>query len=311
MGKKAEILERFGKSLVFLAQKQYHESGDNVGMALRRIIEGSSAVQFAPELVKMSNLNCYSGHGAVDLETIPGESCGVMSLDQCHNKCVSLGAACQGITVSPRSDNQVDCYRRGSIEVDKCDVGVSGYDTFVSTSVKVGVDSETHNIASFALYALAQWGLVSSQQTGLGSTLETATFGDFLEGLLEGLISDTDDFSKCVAEAPKVGSALKQAKATVTTAARKAMTAAVEAKRSCVVVFHEGEKLAGATFADIKNPSQVMTNIQATQVAFLTDLGKSLEALAANDFVTAGTLSGMALRRAVEGAQSSMSTVIV
>jgi hypothetical protein len=306
---RSEFYDELGKSLVLLAQKDFHGSGDNVGMAVRRALEGAQPTE-SPPYTELANVNCWKDHGAVDLENTTGLPCGIMSIEECQKKCDSL-PACQGITVwhIPNQPEQVQCFRRGSVQVDKCDTGANGFDTFVNKKVEAPASSPSI-ISSMALYAVAHWGLASTQNSDMVNSLTPENFGNFLEGVLEGLMSDGDDFSKCAAEVPVVASTLKKAMATVATAAFKAIAAATEAGKTCVVVLKEGMKLAGSMFNDIRHPTQIFQNIAATETDFLIDLGKGLEALAVNDFPTSGTLMGMALRRALEG-NSTASVVMV
>merc|ERR1712224_649820 len=166
-------------------------------------------------------------------------------------------------------------------------------------------------ISSMTMYAVAHGGLASTQQPAAVDFASTQNLGDFLTGVLEGLMSDGDDFSQCAAEVPVVASALKKAVTSIATAAGKAAAAAKEAATSCVVVLKDGVKLAKSMFHDIKHPAEIFRNIADTETDFLMDLGKSLEALAVNDFPKSGTLMGMALRRALEGNNSTASVVIV
>jgi hypothetical protein len=306
---RSEFYDELGKSLVLLAQKDFRGSGDNVGMAVRRALEGAQPTE-SPPYTKLANLNCWKDHGAVDLENTTGLPCGIMSIEECEKKCDSL-PACQGITIwhIPNQPEQVQCFRRGSVQVDKCDTGANGFDTFVNKKVEAPASSPSI-ISSMALYAVAHWGLASTQHSDMVTALTPENFGNFLEGVLEGLMSDGDDFSKCAAEVPVVASTLKKAMVTVATAAFKAIAAATEAGKTCVVVLKEGMKLAGSMFNDIRHPTQIFQNIANTETDFLIDLGKGLEALAVNDFPTSGTLMGMALRRALEG-NSTASVVIV
>ena len=75
-------------------------------------------------------LNCYSGHGATDLDGAHG--CGTMSLALCKAKCDTI-ASCAGITVTAGAGDVV-CYRHSHIAVSRCVSGQTGYDTWVRTS---------------------------------------------------------------------------------------------------------------------------------------------------------------------------------
>lgn len=202
------------------------------------------------------------------------------------------------------------CFRRRSISFGKCDTNSSGVDTFVNKHAQLPANSAAV-VASLAMYAVGHWALASTQQKVMATALVPENFGDFLGGVLEGLLSDGDDLSKCTVELPVVASALKKAATTVAAAVGKAIVAAKEAATSCVVVLQDGVKLAGSIFKDIRHPQQIVSNINATQFDFLTDLGDGLEALGRDDFPTAGTLMGMALRRALEGDTATPLTVII
>jgi len=134
----------------------------------------------------------------------------------------------------------------------------------------------------------------------------SANWGDFLEGLLEGLMSDGTDLSDCVGKFSEVGQALEQAKEHVGKALADVKTAADIGMRSCGVVAGDTWKIAKAAFSDILHPDRVLQNVQATQYEFLNEFGEGLQALAINDYPTAGTLVGMAIRRALEGAQATI-----
>ena len=71
--------------------------------------------------------NCYSGHGAVDLDS--GHGCGTMSIAACQAKCDVL-LACTGITMESGPGNTT-CYRRTNIELDACVDG--NYDTWTKS----------------------------------------------------------------------------------------------------------------------------------------------------------------------------------
>lgn len=84
-----------------------------------------------------SGRNCYGNrdgrgsHGATDLEDPPSSSCGTMTLHACMQRCDAT-AGCEGVTVTPQPGGLVACYRKGAIEIDKCDYGNAwGFDTWV------------------------------------------------------------------------------------------------------------------------------------------------------------------------------------
>lgn len=70
--------------------------------------------------------NCYGDrgdgvwHGADDLETPADSSAGTMSLYACQALCDATND-CDGITVRTTSDGLVECFRKGNINIDKCD----------------------------------------------------------------------------------------------------------------------------------------------------------------------------------------------
>lgn len=94
--------------------------GCDVGSGFDQWVRGTWA--------KARGFNCYGArggnppHGAKDLEHPPGASCGVMSLEACQAKCRST-VGCDGITVSDAGGGQVNCYRKGSVDLSQCDRG--------------------------------------------------------------------------------------------------------------------------------------------------------------------------------------------
>ena len=72
--------------------------------------------------------NCYSGHGATDLDS--GHGCGKMSVAACQAKCGTL-PACTGITVNSGAV-VATCYRRSNITLTACVTGA--YDTWTKAS---------------------------------------------------------------------------------------------------------------------------------------------------------------------------------
>eukprot|EP00756_Hemistasia_phaeocysticola_P049537 Hpha_TRINITY_DN24036_c0_g1::TRINITY_DN24036_c0_g1_i1::g.130424::m.130424 len=79
--------------------------------------------------VRHPNNNCYTGHGARDLETPTGSSCGTMSVSECKARCDAL-PGCTGITVLQGSGD-VPCYRRADIHLTQCAGG--DYDTWTNS----------------------------------------------------------------------------------------------------------------------------------------------------------------------------------
>jgi len=305
-----DVLEDFGQALEMMAKKDYRNAGDKVGMSARRILEGAQESDSLPSAyTKMGEMNCYADNGATDLEQEVGQPCGKMTVDQCKKECDEL-AGCQGITVShwlpEDSEGMVLCYRRGSIKVDQCDHQAQGYDTFVNPAVQMSSTSSA--VATVAVFAVTHWGAATMSQSDMPSAT-AANWGDFLEGVLEGLMSDGSDLDDCEAKISAVREALDAAKEHVGKAAAAAIAAGKVAKQSCGVVAKEAEKLALATFSDIKHPDQLVQHFTDTQFDFLMEMGKAFEALAGNDYTTAGTQMGMAMRRAFEGKQAN--TVIV
>ena len=102
------------------------------------------------EWIKYGDTNCYDRHGARDLETPPGSAApgSPMLLAACENLCVAT-QGCTAVTVSSSSvgpgagnstlqatitpdqarDDEVQCYRRAQIQIQRCDHG-HGYDTY-------------------------------------------------------------------------------------------------------------------------------------------------------------------------------------
>jgi hypothetical protein len=305
---KSDVLTQIGSALEALAKKDFRGAGDNAGKFTRRLIEGAqdaNSVSDSDAYTRIGDVNCYKDHGAVDLEKDAGQPCGEMSLGECEQKCDEL-SGCQAITVSATSGGKVLCYRRGAINMGQCDQQAAGYDTLLNSNAQLPEASNT--IASFAIYAVTYWGAASMTQENLGSS-SPENWGDFLEGLLEGLMSDGTDFSDCQSAIPVVGQALKTAKEKVVKSLAATMAAIAAAKQSCGTVASEVEKLAKAAFYDLKHPDQVLQNFEDAQYDFLMDLGQAFVALAKNDFSTAGDLMGMAVRRIIEGEQAT--TVIV
>lgn len=81
---------------------------------------------------KVSTFNCWGGHGAKDLENPPHSSCGSMTVAACQAKCDSL-AGCTGIVTGQSDSNgNVDCYRKGDIQLENCDNKTS-FNTYVKS----------------------------------------------------------------------------------------------------------------------------------------------------------------------------------
>jgi len=76
--------------------------------------------------------NCYQGVGAKDLEKVPGQPCGVMSLAECEQKCQDL-LGCTGVTVGAGTAVSQPCFRRADIDLSKC-APDSNFNTYVHSS---------------------------------------------------------------------------------------------------------------------------------------------------------------------------------
>jgi hypothetical protein len=159
---------------------------------------------------------------------------------------------------------------------------------------------ESDVIGTVVLYVATYWGFATQTQGSL-ATETPDDWGSFLEGLLEGLMSDGTDFSDCAATIPVVGQTLEVAKKKVGEALAATMTAAKIAKQSCGKVAGDVAKLAAAAFYDLKHPDEVLQNFQDAQYDILTDLGQAFISMAHNDNTAAGTEMGMAFHRIIEG----------
>jgi len=171
-----------------------------------------------------------------------------------------------------------------------------------------GNSSTPNLVASVAVFAVTHWGAASLAH---GSESTIANWGGFLAGVLEGLMSDGTDLSDCIGEASKVGRVLEQAMEHVGKTLADVKKVADIARSSCDTLAVDTWKLAKAAFNDILHPDQVIQNVQATQYDFLMEVGGSLQALAKNDDRKAGTLMGMAIRRALEGAQGAKAVTMI
>jgi len=95
--------------------------------------------------VQNNGLNCYANHGALDLESPKGSSCGLLSLVDCQAKCQAT-EGCDGVTVLADESShsapdgthvladasgKFQCYRRGNFTLPSCDTGGS-YITYVA-----------------------------------------------------------------------------------------------------------------------------------------------------------------------------------
>jgi len=165
-------------------------------------------------------------------------------------------------------------------------------------------------VASIAVYSTTYWGAAALTQDNLAST-SAENWGDFLEGLLEGLMSDGTDLSDCTGSFALVGQAVKSAKEKIGMSLSTTMAAAATAKRSCATVAGDVGKLAVAAFNDLLHPDNVFKNFQDLKFDIEMDLGKAFESLARNDYSTSGNLMGMAIRRVIEGGGMQNRVVVV
>lgn len=67
-----------------------------------------------------AGLNCWRGHGAIDLEASEGEAFAVDGLDACKAACLAK-AACEAVVFEPAQPRA--CYRRTAVDVAHCDTG--------------------------------------------------------------------------------------------------------------------------------------------------------------------------------------------
>lgn len=74
--------------------------------------------------------NCYSGHGAIDID---GESpCLIGSIQDCQSKCNNT-TGCSGVVFTTGGDSGFgNCFRKGgNISLSKCDRKTKNYDTYL------------------------------------------------------------------------------------------------------------------------------------------------------------------------------------
>ena len=74
--------------------------------------------------------NCYTGHGAKDLEQPPGSDCGTISLRQCQGKCAETPGCSAVVWLGSDHSGTGKCFRRADVELSKCDQG-SVFDTYI------------------------------------------------------------------------------------------------------------------------------------------------------------------------------------
>merc|ERR1711988_412153 len=144
--------------------------------------------------------------------------------------------------------------------------------------------TETANtVASIAGYVVTYWAAAAMTEDSLASE-SPEEWGDFLEGLLEGLMSDGSDFSDCMATIPVVKQAVETAKKGIGRQLAATAVAAKAAKQSCGILAGDAERLAKAAFYDMKHPDQGAQNFHDAQYGLLMDLGHGFVALAKNDY---------------------------
>jgi hypothetical protein len=107
-------------------------SEDLEGQAL----SSSSSSSLAAEWTEHDGYNCYEDHGATDLESPPGSSCGSMAVAECEAKCDSL-SGCTSITVdTSEGGSKVGCYRRADVHITECDYShKGGYNTYTKPAL--------------------------------------------------------------------------------------------------------------------------------------------------------------------------------
>jgi len=164
-------------------------------------------------------------------------------------------------------------------------------------------------VASIAIYSTTYWGAAALTKENLAST-SAENWGDFLEGLLEGLMSDGTDLSDCTVSVGAVGQAVHAAKEKIGISLSTTMAAAETAKKSCGTVAGDVGRLAVAAFNDLLHPDNVFKNFQDLKFDIEMDLGKAFESLAQSDYSASGNLMGMAIRRVIEGG-GMQNTVVV
>lgn len=133
-------------------QAQVWVDGEHNGDVVRRLDDvicsspcrGDTPIGACAGYTMNSGRNCYgargtaTSHGATDLESPPSSSCGTMTLHECMKRCDTTDG-CEGVTVTPQPGGLVACYRKGAIDIAKCDYGNAwGFDTWVKKPIAVG-----------------------------------------------------------------------------------------------------------------------------------------------------------------------------
>ena len=70
---------------------------------------------------KHKDTNCYQNHGATDLESPVGSSCGSMTLQGCKNYCLTHPAQGGKCTAIAFDDSNGNCYRRANVDLSRCE----------------------------------------------------------------------------------------------------------------------------------------------------------------------------------------------
>ena len=129
-----------------ITNNQYHVWTDNNHNGdITRILDNAlcAAPCLAPKSIPYggcsqytmnSMKNCWTNHGAVDLENPIGSSAGTMSLYNCQKLCDNT-QDCTGITVSNNKTitGYINCYRRKDINLSQCDDYIP-YDTYTKNN---------------------------------------------------------------------------------------------------------------------------------------------------------------------------------
>jgi hypothetical protein len=83
--------------------------------------------------------NCYSGHGAIDLESSPGAAAFGNTIAACKAECDNT-PGCTGVTIreGPSGSTLNTCYRRRNISLAECDSqgpGIESYHTWTKALI--------------------------------------------------------------------------------------------------------------------------------------------------------------------------------
>ena len=137
-GKETWNYDSNNKSYYMYNQSRIEYSGDDPQLAISFKLNELLCKPVGPfsttDWVLGLGENCYEDHGATDLDD--GNPIGIMSLDECKEKCLDLGKEeCTGITVTPalsdEEDDKISCYRRHDVVFGTCD-----YDTKFNTYIR-------------------------------------------------------------------------------------------------------------------------------------------------------------------------------